>query len=292
MQTIINEFLNKKNDSFLFLYDLITLYVNILLKKLEFYACFILSKSFFIYSDSQYLIKSKFDYYYKNNTSFKNTVDRIIYDFQYMKNGIAGRCVEPFEQNWVSISLLTNNYKFIEYYTEIHPIVDNLFDKKQNYYTISMNNDLLIKTFYTICEYSKIIYEYLRNINDISVILKMGDRRVSYVFYRKKIQYNNIQQPMTISPVKFIAIKYSHPEMADTFYLELDNSIYYEGNELFSPVFIRRCLEYQTENFIFDKNYKLTLVDNNIDTIELTSKEYIVLDNGYYNIMVMDMNSE
>lgn len=151
-----------------------------------------------------------------------------------------------------------------------------------------MSHDLLKKTFYTICDYSKIIYEHLQNISDVLVILKMGDKTVSYVFYSNKTKYKTIIEPMTASPVKFIAVKYSHPLMAYTIYLELDSDIYYEGNELFSPVFVRRLLEYQTEHFIFDKHYKLTLVDNSINTLQLSSYQYIILEKGLYTIMKIE----
>jgi hypothetical protein len=151
-----------------------------------------------------------------------------------------------------------------------------------------MKRDLLIKSFYCICDYARTLFAYINQLHDVLVLLKIGDKYVSYVFFEDKCRYNNIIQPLESSPIRFISIKYSHPKMKDNLYLELDNTMYIISNSLFSPVFVRRLLEYQTEDFVFDKNYKLVIMDNNINTIELDFTKYIILEKESYNIINMD----
>ena len=61
--------------------------------------------------------------------------------------------------------------------------------------------------------------------------------------------------------------------------ITIDNKFLVTGNELFSPCFILRCLNYQSEPYIFDTNYKLNILDSNIKEVVLNSDQYIRLSN-------------
>jgi hypothetical protein len=210
---------------------------------------------------------------------------------RFIKYKAVDRQIEPFDKNWISITFQKNN-NFIEFYTEPHPITDYLFNKQQDNYIISMKNDLLIKTFFTICDYAKTIFQYSSDVNDVLVLLKIEDKYVSYSFFKKSSQYNNKKISLEHSDNEFINIKYSHPKMTNSIYLELDNSMYVEKNSLFTPAFVRRLLEYQLEEFVFDMDYELVLMDKNINMVELNSKQYIVLEKDSYNIVNVNSHDE
>lgn len=91
------------------------------------------------------------------------------------------------------------------------------------------------------------------------------------------------------SKVRFLSIIYSHPRMNHDIELQLPNTMYYVGNELFSPVFVLRMLEYtvgSASNYVFDLNYTLKIMDRNVKYRELSSKEYITLGEQSHEYIV------
>ena len=89
------------------------------------------------------------------------------------------------------------------------------------------------------------------------------------------------------TPTHFLSIEYSHPELAENVTIELSASTYIEGNEILSKPFVRRYLEYQPEPFVFDDNYKLTIMDSKIRILELTSNQYIAICKRGYEIITI-----
>ena len=82
------------------------------------------------------------------------------------------------------------------------------------------------------------------------------------------------------SNVRFLSIIYSHPRMNHDIELQLPQAMYYVENELFSPVFVLRMLEYTVgsgSNYVFDMNYTLKILDRNVKYTELSCNEYITL---------------
>lgn len=88
----------------------------------------------------------------------------------------------------------------------------------------------------------------------------------------------------TKTPKHFLSIEYSHPTMDDKVPIELNASVYIEGNEILSKQFVRRYLEYQSEPFVFDNNYKLILMDSKIKMLELNSEQYVSIGKTGYDI--------
>jgi hypothetical protein len=91
------------------------------------------------------------------------------------------------------------------------------------------------------------------------------------------------------SKVRFLSIIYSHPKMIHNIELQLPNTMYYVGNELFSAVFVLRMLEYIVGSgsyYVFDMDYTLKLLDRNVKYTELSSKEYIILGEQSYDYTV------
>jgi len=94
------------------------------------------------------------------------------------------------------------------------------------------------------------------------------------------------------SSAKFFAIEYSHPSMNYTIELKLAPEWFMQGNELFSPTFILRLLEYQDQSFIFDESYTLRVIDSNCEIFEINSKNYLVLTQTAYEIKPFDFFGE
>ena len=122
------------------------------------------------------------------------------------------------------------------------------------------------------------------NMYDTCVIVKTPDsvmcRRIGDVSYLPKIA-----DELEKSNVRFVSVEYSHPDLGEPIPIKLSKEYWQVGNELFSAAFILRYLEYQSKPYLFDDKYKLVIMDNNMDIIELSLGQYIVLDKNKYEIM-------
>ena len=80
----------------------------------------------------------------------------------------------------------------------------------------------------------------------------------------------------------FLSVEYTHTEMGEAIELKMDAGFFREGNELFTPAFVLRMLEYQHIAYYFDDDYKVRIMDTNCNIIELDSNTYIVItETGY-----------
>ena len=91
--------------------------------------------------------------------------------------------------------------------------------------------------------------------------------------------------PSELSNVKFLSIAYTHPEVKTSIVIEVDKNAYLVGNEILSCTFVKRALEYSCNVKHFDTDYILTIMDNNLNTFELKSNEYIILEKDNYKII-------
>jgi hypothetical protein len=72
---------------------------------------------------------------------------------------------------------------------------------------------------------------------------------------------------------------YSHPKMSCEISIDIVDlcDFFVVGNQLFSPVFVRRLLEYQGGDFVFDMDYKITIIDNNVNILKLDRTKYLFI---------------
>ena len=98
--------------------------------------------------------------------------------------------------------------------------------------------------------------------------------------YNDNITLNKIKKP-------FLCVEYSHPKMDKKIYLDIDIGFFVENNELLSPMFVHRCLDYQKEFYIFDLDYKIHILDNMMKTFCIDRTSYILLTKNGYEIKTM-----
>lgn len=90
--------------------------------------------------------------------------------------------------------------------------------------------------------------------------------------------------PLIPSSVSFLSVQYKLASLQFNIQLEMNDESCNVGNHLFTPLFVKRCLEYQPQEYVFDMDYKLVIVDNNIKVLELDSSQYVVLEKDGYMI--------
>ena len=71
-------------------------------------------------------------------------------------------------------------------------------------------------------------------------------------------------------------VEYSHPKMMVPVSVPFTNHMLQPYNELFTPTFVLRQLQTQTEYYFFDMDYTLIILDSNLNRMYLNSKQYIL----------------
>jgi hypothetical protein len=241
----------------------------------------ILTKLFLIYIDTKTRVSKCGNYLYNNFDVVKNTVDTSSYNYERIKAMYNDHRIEPFDNNWVCISILLKNDEtlftgnqqiYIENYQHIKPHTTPDVSKHEYY-----NNCLSY--------FGKIAASIAKSNNNVietMVTMKLDDRTAYHSFNKSTDEptYSN-----TRSKASFLTIEYTHPKMKNRISMELEQDLYFTNNVILSSLFIKRYLEYQTEKFIFDENYTINLMDNTINMITLTYSQSILLSEDSYTII-------
>ena len=93
--------------------------------------------------------------------------------------------------------------------------------------------------------------------------------------------------PTVVSKIRFLSIEYSHVNMGDKrIELKIPFGMMMVGNQLLSPTFVLRLLEYTmgTSGYHFDLDYTLSLMDSQIRMFEMRSHQFLVLNETSYVI--------
>ena len=81
-----------------------------------------------------------------------------------------------------------------------------------------------------------------------------------------------------------LSITYKHPMMNDDIDISIPEEMYCIGNCLFSNAFILRCLESQSQPFIFSKDYELTIIDSFVTIHSLTYNNYVKISQAGFDL--------
>ena len=131
--------------------------------------------------------------------------------------------------------------------------------------------DMLLNSFQNTTVTLNSEYLLMMRVNDQAIISRIYDEnRDDYDIVIEK------------SRKHFLSVEYTHPDMQSRIVLDLDPSLYLVGNEVFTAGFVQRCLEYQSENYVFDDNYVLDIMDSKIKMLTLKKGEYIIIGKTEY----------
>lgn len=240
-----------------------------------------LTKLFLIYVDMKMRMTKVGNYLYNNFDIIKNTVDSTSYNFDKVVAEYKGYRIEPFDKHWACISVLLQNdetvftgkkYLYLENYQYIKPHTTPDISKTDYY-----NNCIsyLGKMMNPIAKTDN-------NIIELMITMKLDDGIANYSFNKfiEEPTYSNIR-----SKASFLTIEYTHPDMKTRICMELEKDVYFTNNVILSPLFIKRYLEYQPEEYVFNENYTINLMDANINMITLTYPQSILLSKDSYTVI-------
>jgi len=214
---------------------------------------------------------------YNTNNDVKYITDHFLYFFQCAIGILYNFRIEPMDENWLCSSVLlkadhtlntTNQIAYIETYDTIESITDDKF------MSMKLNDAYQVVT-------------NVKNKNDAYECMVMMKIKDKYVHYCNKRADNSISIHLNNDMVKpcFLSIEYTHPKMKNGVILELNKGMYHIDNILFSPIFVKRLLEYQTVSYYFDMDYKLNIMDNNVMMFSLSSNQSVRLTKSNYDII-------
>jgi len=225
----------------------------------------------------------------------------INYNNLYNNNVSFHKCIDTIDDNLYSLKKLT-----VPHYIEPPFSYFKVCYKDHNYKEEYMNMDSILYDTKTTNTLSGLISAYKNIFSTIKPIIKKNELE-----YLVLLHYRNMTDDYIITrliwnddtddeynivcdtvPTRnyFLSIEYQHPKMKNTISLKLDKRYLIAGNELFSPCFVLKCLNYQNKPYEFDKDYKLEILDSDINTTTLNSNQYIRLSNVKYEVIEVKSN--
>lgn len=246
------------------------------LKNVDYYALGVRALVFYSNVSSQtYKFCKKL---YRNYPLVKDTVDRSIYVKDTVLAFLQSYKIEPYDQNWLCTASLTNNTSPLYaddpcQYTDTYDII---FDTDDQHY--------IIREFKHSSNTLNCLFKESNNICEFMVTLKYNSSYI-YRIINKHYQDEDIELPAVASNVKFISIEYTNPSQPQSIFIDLDKSVYMVGNEILSPIFIKRYLSYQPFAYHFDYDYRVNIIDGDLNTITLKSNQHILLHADKYEII-------
>jgi hypothetical protein len=130
--------------------------------------------------------------------------------------------------------------------------------------------------------------------DDVLFIRKNNNYRVSKI-WNENAWFDEIPNP---NNTRFLNIIYFHNLMKEPIKLNLDVSYIRNGNEVLSKTFVFRLLSYNYDpnEFVFDNNYEIKIMDDKVKCHVLTSANYLFfndrLPTGYEVRSLKSRNKE
>ena len=219
---------------------------------------------------------------YNTNETIKSIVNRVQYNISLFYSFLINRKSEPQDSVWFCASWTTSNYSSLTKYY-------NYNEEYLNFFTNYFCDDLF--NFYPDCN-SGYALKYIESVN--SYIEQKPNSMFPLIMIKtttpgNKTIYSVRKSTKSLQPfvyskskIKFICIEYVHKEMSNSIEIKLEEGYYISGNELFTPTFVLRLLEYQSNSYFFDENYKIRIMDSECKIIEFGFESYLLLtENGY-----------
>ena len=208
------------------------------------------------------------------------------YCYQYIKNTCLNRRVPPFYNVWFSVSHVYFRMPEIK---DIFDSVKLVCILQEEFIHLNSTNHLICdengtheeramqqwhKTTCSLMKQNELIYDGLVAFQNAEAII--------YRVCRPGLAFSDFSY--TASNAKFLTIEVYLPNNKKSYAMDLTPNEYIVNNELFSPCFIKRYFEYHIGKNIFDIDYTVKILDNDICSVELKKNQYIVLGEETYSV--------
>jgi len=257
---------------------------------------FLLNSSFqliTIYNDIKKHVIETTNYLYQEYPYFRMSFDYLNNLYYVFYSKLVSHKVDPFVENWggvytcdlnnrllSDVIVLNRNYT-IKTLERANEYADDMkLSLINDLYINSINDDFSIMFFES---FDKYISNETKIQNTFLILMK-----TKHIYFSRVVTNNSyIYKELTVckTPKFFMCVEYTHPEMKNKILIPIEKEYYFVGNELLSSVFVLKFLEYQPEPYVFDKNYIIEIMDNNMNTFRLKNNQYVSLEKDGYKVM-------
>ena len=216
---------------------------------------------------------------YEINPNLKKVVDVLITGYNHTYCILTGQKKEKTELPWLSYSWIEpNDYSLTDEYS--------YQEKFHNFFATVIGNSLLSDQleYARMCismmslntksseEHPLIIFKAEDECEDPFYIVRIGKREITKLTYDK-------------SPAKFLLVEYIHPQMEEAIEIKVSTEWCVIGNELFSPTFVLRALQYQSKFYVFDNMYTIRLMTETCEQYELGADMYVRINETGFEVV-------
>jgi len=195
--------------------------------------------------------------------------------------------IEPCTSEWISIcSLIYIDYKYQLVNTDIIDLPKKIEEEYNSFYKSFYSN--YIYSDNTNSEIFSVTKEYIfiakqpDNTYICRVCFPGHIKQINSSFQNKKNKNNKPDETIEEDIDVFLYVEYMHPSKMNTpIILPFSSGLLQVYNELFTPTFVLRQLQTQTDYYFFDMDYELTFLDKDLNTFHLKSNQYIFLDSSF-----------
>ena len=233
------------------------------------------------YGKSSAIIYKGAKHVYANNKWISVQVDKAHSLYGNIRNMLSNTKFEPSEDQWISICTMvyikkgeTVKAEMIESYLTIKnpdKMIDEYIDAYDSIFSTTNVSGNLQETIIIMKDNNK----YIVRIGGLNRMDEVSKSALANILSSENIAHLS----------KFLSVKYTHPKMTTPIYLNIPWQMYISENHILSPSFVLRMLQYQKEPYMFDTEYVLNIMDDNIDQFNLTSKHIVVLHDKKYEII-------
>ena len=245
----------------------------------------ILLKTFDIYVTTQMYICDGYHYAYTNSPVVRDVSDLTVHYSRLFKGFIENYKVEPFQPNWVSTHILIKNNNLFKGNSFIH--IENYQMMSSDLSPDCSYNEKIEHGFMYFYSILQSLIVNLMHVVDAIVVMKDGDRYIVRSILNKHEKFYHKS-----SKHVFLSIAYKHPDMKEHIAVEFPETMYEIGNVVFTPMFIKRYLEYQSLSYVFDDRYTLDIIDNDMNMLTLNSSQYGLLTEDGWSIFNMSQETK
>ena len=205
--------------------------------------------------------------------------------------------IEPTQDAWFCVSNITS-----EIYENQHSYV---YNTNYHFFNRLSSPELFESNYELIRIISKKFQMLIKNVIENNItendyhqlfIMKYKINDTSNIYLCKNFQNHKQNQEQEQektetykiykpSNVRFITVEYENPRMETRIELHVGREWMMDGNDLFMPAHIMHLLEHQPEPYVFDFEYKLHIMDNNINMFEIDINHHIYLTENNYKII-------
>lgn len=211
------------------------------------------------------------------NKNIVNPIESIVY--KYKKK-------EPSDKQWIQLYCFTGNtymnqigvegIQYNSYDKIVLPYISNFMEFVENEHIIFVESKKIELPYeYEFEQFAEQIETLFIAYNDHHYIIR------TYNKHKAKTPLCLERLP-NFSLMSFLFVEYCHPKMKEAIELKIPPGYYLEGNEILSPAFIHRMLEYMNIYYVFDFDYEIRFLDHTMTYQIMKHDEYLeIKQDGY-----------